>query len=234
MKLFSDRWSCKYRRMPCYFIPASGFLEIVFFHRGGTYPEFRQTSNRELFCENNYDFKPLAIVTCRNAFKGNCSLDWTHLNILFCVNICDLNDMSNPRHHPPEICFVFVLNNFWTFCRLLKCAEISKLTEISCSKLPNFIRVGCVVNQFDLSLPRKNSKKHVSSRVITKAHTYLALLTLSWRRLLSCRNQSIDLQRKWMDWFLYERALRHERVKNRRRVAQCHWKFFTLLIYLSD
>ena len=110
---------------------------------------------------------------------------------------------------------------------MLKSASWQK---ISCSKLPNFIRVGCLVNQFDLSLPRKNSKKHVSSRVITKVHTYLALLSLSWRRLLSCRNQSIDLQRKWTDWFLYDRALRHERVKNRRRVAQCHWKIFTLLI----
>ena len=27
------------------------------------------------------------------------------------------------------------------------------------------------------------------------------------------RNQSIDLQRKSMDWFLYDRDLHHERVK---------------------
>ena len=32
--------------------------------------------------------------------------------------------------------------------------------------------------------------------------------TLSWRRSLSCRNQC-----KSMDWFLYDRDLRHERVK---------------------
>ena len=38
-------------------------------------------------------------------------------------------------------------------------------------------------------------------------------LTLSWRRPLSCRNQSIDLQIKSMDWFLYDKGLRHERVK---------------------
>ena len=38
-------------------------------------------------------------------------------------------------------------------------------------------------------------------------------LTLSWVRSLSHKNQSIDLQCKSMDWFLYDRNLRHERVK---------------------
>ena len=38
-------------------------------------------------------------------------------------------------------------------------------------------------------------------------------LTLSWKRPLSYSNQSIDLQSKLMDWFLYDNGLRHERVK---------------------
>ena len=38
-------------------------------------------------------------------------------------------------------------------------------------------------------------------------------LTLSWRKQLSYRNQSIDLLCKSMDWFLYDNGLRHERVK---------------------
>ena len=43
-------------------------------------------------------------------------------------------------------------------------------------------------------------------------------LTLSWRRSLLYRNQSIDLHCKsmeWfsMEWFLYNRDLRHERIK---------------------
>ena len=38
-------------------------------------------------------------------------------------------------------------------------------------------------------------------------------LTLLWRRSLSYRNQSIDLKCKSMDWFLYDRDFRHERVK---------------------
>ena len=39
-------------------------------------------------------------------------------------------------------------------------------------------------------------------------------LTVSWRRSLSYRNQSIDLLCKVMDMFLYDRDLGHERVKN--------------------
>ena len=38
-------------------------------------------------------------------------------------------------------------------------------------------------------------------------------LTLSWRRPLSYRNQSIDLFSKSMDWFLFDNGPRHERVK---------------------
>ena len=37
-------------------------------------------------------------------------------------------------------------------------------------------------------------------------------LTLSWRRPISYRNQSIDLPCKSMDSFLYDNGLRHERV----------------------
>ena len=38
-------------------------------------------------------------------------------------------------------------------------------------------------------------------------------LTLSRRRPLSYRNQSIDLRSKSMGWFLHDNGLRHERVK---------------------
>ena len=38
-------------------------------------------------------------------------------------------------------------------------------------------------------------------------------LTLSWRRSSSYRNQSIDLGCKSINWFLYDRGLRHKRVK---------------------
>ena len=39
------------------------------------------------------------------------------------------------------------------------------------------------------------------------------VLTLSWRKPLSYRNQSIDLLCKSMEWFLYDNGLRHERIK---------------------
>ena len=49
----------------------------------------------------------------------------------------------------------------------------------------------------------------------------LKALTLSWRRFLSYRNQSIDLQYKSMDWFLYHRNFRRcERVKYRDSLVQ--------------
>ena len=38
-------------------------------------------------------------------------------------------------------------------------------------------------------------------------------LTLSRQRLISYRNQSIDLQSKSMDWFLYDIGLRRKRLK---------------------
>ena len=40
-------------------------------------------------------------------------------------------------------------------------------------------------------------------------------LTLSWRRPLSYRNQSIDLLCKSVDWFLYDNGPRHKRVKRK-------------------
>ena len=39
-----------------------------------------------------------------------------------------------------------------------------------------------------------------------------SFLTLSWRRPLSYRNESTDLQCKSVDWFLYDNSLRHEKV----------------------
>ena len=39
-------------------------------------------------------------------------------------------------------------------------------------------------------------------------------LSLPWRRSLSYRNQSIDLLCKPMDWFQYDRDLRHERINS--------------------
>ena len=47
----------------------------------------------------------------------------------------------------------------------------------------------------------------------------ISLLTLSRRRPLLYRNQSIDLRSKSMDWFVYDNGLRLERVKIERILA---------------
>ena len=47
-----------------------------------------------------------------------------------------------------------------------------------------------------------------------------ALLTLSRRRPLSYRNQSIDLLCKLMDWYLFENGPCHERFNNELRASK--------------
>ena len=53
-----------------------------------------------------------------------------------------------------------------------------------------------------------------SSKVVNSFLTKQLLLILSRRRPLSYRNQSIDLQSKSMDWFLYDNGLRLKRVNS--------------------
>ena len=57
-------------------------------------------------------------------------------------------------------------------------------------------------------------------------------LTLSWRRPLSYRNQSIDFQSKSIDWLLHDSSLRHEKVKRQflKMVKHVH-VCFTILWY---
>ena len=52
-----------------------------------------------------------------------------------------------------------------------------------------------------------------------------SVLNLSWRRFLLYRNQSIDLQKKLMDWLLYDKNLRRERV-NAFLHACIYWDIF--------
>ena len=65
-------------------------------------------------------------------------------------------------------------------------------------------------------------------------YTYIYInvnkFTLSWRRLLSYRNQSIDLLCKSMDWFLFDKDLRHERDKLMQNTQQ-NSKSFLLYIH---
>ena len=56
---------------------------------------------------------------------------------------------------------------------------------------------------------QRYTKKKVSIIIIFICY----VVTLSWRRSLSHRNQLIDLLSKSMDWFLYDRDFHHERIK---------------------
>ena len=63
-----------------------------------------------------------------------------------------------------------------------------------------------------ISLRDSLTEKFINIK-IDKSKKKKERLTLSWRRSISYRNQSIDLGSKSMDWFLYDNGLRHERVK---------------------
>ena len=54
---------------------------------------------------------------------------------------------------------------------------------------------------------------------------FITPLTLSWRKPISYRNQSIYLLYKPMDWFLYDIGLRRERIKFISKSNICTWNF---------
>ena len=51
-----------------------------------------------------------------------------------------------------------------------------------------------------------------NDRVYSNVQINKCASTVSWRRALSYRNQSIDLLPKLMNWLLYNKTLRHERL----------------------
>ena len=64
---------------------------------------------------------------------------------------------------------------------------------------------------------------------------FIIVLTLSWRRPLSYRNQFIDLLCKsmdWMDWFLYDNGHRHERVNAKFR--KFRWRIVILIWLITN
>ena len=84
--------------------------------------------------------------------------------------------------------------------RLLENAFV-KLPRPSCHDLSSWsvmMTQRCVISKQLEFIFRKSSK----------------ILTLSCRRPWSYRNQSIDLQSKSIDWFLYDNGLRYERVND--------------------
>ena len=80
-----------------------------------------------------------------------------------------------------------------------------------------------------LGLIREGNSKSFSFQLFMVLHSFTSALyfclALSWQWSLWCRNQSIDLRRKSMDWLLYGRNLRHERFNfsntNLQRKSKC-------------
>ena len=74
-----------------------------------------------------------------------------------------------------------------------------------------------IYSKLIIKAPERGRYKYGLQQALTKRYEIQLLIfllfTLSWRRFLSYRNQFIDLVCESMDWFLYDRDLRHERVK---------------------
>ena len=91
-------------------------------------------------------------------------------------------------------------------------AKVSLFRSLQINKQQNQIDV---INLFTNDFQKKADDSvsvqwNIPHRLTIKLYK---LLTLSWRGLLSYRNQSIDLQSKSMDWFLYGNGLRYEKFK---------------------
>ena len=78
--------------------------------------------------------------------------------------------------------------------------------------LPAIPPVTYVLNGWPISQTKKLTT--FEYRIHWNINIPINSLTLSWRRPLSYRNQSIDFQIKSMDWFLYDNGLSLERVKS--------------------
>ena len=72
---------------------------------------------------------------------------------------------------------------------------------------------------------RKTVSAYVLNRVVNMS--LFLVITLSWQMSLSFRKQSTDLLSKSMDWFLYDKDLRHERDKGK-------LKFFLTVVFCSQ
>ena len=93
------------------------------------------------------------------------------------------------------------------------------MTFIDVGRLAKFEGKHPCRNQFLIKL--QAGDLHIHRKGVSRTTTYKqgifstqpqCCLTLSWRRPLSYRNQSIDLLRKSMDLFQYDNGLGHKRV----------------------
>ena len=138
------------------------------------------------------------------ALRHNKQVFFSHLFVLWLLKI-EVN----------QICQVFLFPAVFLkiyFFRILFSFEVWNLILFNkfLNLINSFLTFSMNVSLFEI-LFSNAVKRYVS--VALNACLPVFKLTLSWRNSLSYRNQSNDLQNKSMDLFLYDRDLRHEKVK---------------------
>ena len=138
------------------------------------------------------------------ALRHNKQVFFSHLFVLWLLKI-EVN----------QICHVFLFPAVFLkiyFFRILFSFEVWNLILFNkfLNLINSFLTFSMNVSLFEI-LFSNAVKRYVS--VALNACLPVFKLTLSWRNSLSYRNQSNDLQNKSMDLFLYDRDLRHEKVK---------------------
>ena len=102
---------------------------------------------------------------------------------------------------------------------------LCQLSKITCRILTESVMVFIDIFSFlelHISCMRRAclhelSLSNILDKMFLAAPAFWCSLTLSWQRFLPYKNHSIDFLFKSMDWFLYDRDFRRERVKKN------HW-----------
>ena len=115
--------------------------------------------------------------------------------------------------------------------------EISQNSqENTCTRISFLVKLQAWVliskNNFFYITPLVAASDNVTAKYLSQL-TRTILLTLLWRRPLPYRKQSIDLQSKSVDWFLYDNGLRHERVNSIIIITAITFICLVLLFFVS-
>ena len=135
--------------------------------------------------------------------------------------------MGNPKYFRHKHCLVFIETNeisenchyrkiFDKFKRkqaLILTESVLHTRSTRCCLKNSYSSAESVASHRPVILPKRKFRHEYFPRPFQNISEQL-LLTLSRRRPISYRNQSIHLQSKSMDWFLYDICLLRERVKS--------------------
>ena len=130
--------------------------------------------------------------------------------LIYIVYMCVFRIFLCKTHMGPHIWLAFKAQKWTTSHKKSSLHEKSPNMKFFCSLF------SCIRTEYNKIWTTEDSVLgHFSHIACVKEQVRLRKLTLSWRRLLLYGNQFIDLQSKSMSWFLYNKDLRHERVKEK-------------------